>query len=196
MKKLEKIFRDRNGFARMKELKSEGIQTRDIAKALKESIIEKVKPGLYKLIDYPWDEYESFASICRAEKKAVICLVSAAAHYELTTENPSEVYVAVPRNTPRFRLEYPPVNLYYFNQKRYEIGIEVLNTTSGIVKIYSMEATIVDLFRYINKLGEDVALETLKNYMNKNDRNINKLAEVADQIGVYKKMEAFVKGAI
>jgi hypothetical protein len=47
----------------MKELRVEGVQTRDIAEALKRGIIEKVKPGLYKLIDYPWDEHSSFADV-------------------------------------------------------------------------------------------------------------------------------------
>ncbi len=196
MEKLKQIFNSNKGFARMKELKGEGIQTRDIAKAVEADIIEKMKPGLYKLIDYKWDEYESFASICMAEKNAVICLISAAAYYELTTENPSKIYVAVPMNTPRFRLSYPPVNLYYFSKKRYQIGIENIETNSGVVRIYTPEATIADLFRYINKLGEEVALESLKTYLKRSDRKINKLAKVAEQIGVYKKMEAYIKGAM
>ena len=78
MKTIDQIMRKNKGFARMKELRSAGVQTRDIASLIKEGVIEKVKPGLYKLVDYPWDEHESFAEVCNANKNAVICLLSAA----------------------------------------------------------------------------------------------------------------------
>ena len=95
MKKLIEIFEKNKGFARMKELREAGIQTRDIAAAVDDGKIEKLKPGLYKLIDYSFDESESFAAVCNANKNAVICLLSAASYYELTTFNPFEVYIAL-----------------------------------------------------------------------------------------------------
>ncbi|MCK9212142.1 MAG: type IV toxin-antitoxin system AbiEi family antitoxin domain-containing protein [Ignavibacteriaceae bacterium] len=196
MEKLIMIFENNKGFARMKEMRESGIQTRDIAKAVEEGKIEKLKPGLYKLVDYPFDEHESFASVCNVDKNAVICLLSAAAYYELTTFNPSEIYVALPMNTPRFKLNYPPVQLYYFNGKKYEIGIEEKDTASGRIKIYTREKTIVDLFRYKDKLGEDTALESLKTYMRRKNKKINILSDIAVQLGAFKKMEAYIKGAM
>ncbi|MGD8781971.1 MAG: Abortive infection protein AbiEi [Ignavibacteria bacterium] len=170
MKKLEKIFEKNKGFTRMKEMREAGIQTRDIAKASADGIIAKIKPGLYKLTAYSFDENESFATVCRANKKAVICLLSAAEYYELTTFNPSEIYVALPMNTPRFNIGYPPCRVYYFERNKYELGVREIDTGSGRIKIYSKEKTIVDLFRYKNKLGEDVALESLKTYMRSRDK--------------------------
>ena len=196
MKRIEEVLEKNKGFSRAQELKQAGIHTRVIAEALEDGTIEKLKRGLYKLVAYPFDEHESFASVCNVDKKAVICLLSAAAYYELTTFNPSEIYVALPMNTPRFKLNYPPVQLYYFNGKKYEIGIEEKDTASGRIKIYSREKTIVDLFRYKDKLGEDTALESLKTYMRSKNKKINILSDIAVQLGAFKKMEAYIKGAM
>lgn len=197
MEKIIKIFAKNNGYARMMELRTSGIQTRDIAKAIENGIIEKIKPGLYKLVNYEHDENESFVEVCHANKRAVICMLSAASYYELTTFNPSEIYVAVPNNTDKFVLRYPPIKVYYFADSYYSPGIEILQTKSGIVRIYNKEKTIGDLFRYINKIGEDIAVEALKKYLqNQKERNIPKLIEYAAICGVKKKIEPMVKAIL
>lgn len=196
MGKMIEIFRRNKGYARMKELKNSAVHTRTISAAVKEGIIEKITPGLYKLTDYPFDENESLASVCNAKSNAVICLLSAAAYYDLTTFIPTEIYVAVPHNTDKFELSYPPIIVYYFIDKYYKLGIEVVDTQSGKIKIYNREKTIIDLFRYKNKLGEDVFLEVLKNYLKTKDRKVNELAEMAQKLNLYKNMEPYIKGAL
>jgi predicted transcriptional regulator of viral defense system len=197
MEKIIEIFEKNNGYSRMIDLKKAHIHTRTVANAVKDRIIEKVKPGLYKLIDFPWDEHNSFVDVYNSNKKAVICLLSAASYYELTTFNPPEVYVAVPNNTDRFTLHYPPIKVFYFSDNNYEPGIETLETKSGIVKIYNKEKTICDLFRYMNKLGEDVAVESLKEYLkNRKKMNISKLLEYSEICGVKKKMEPMIKAIL
>lgn len=197
MEKMLKIFNNHNGYAKMQELRKNGVQTRTIAEAVKNGVIEKIKPGLYKLVNYPYDENESFVEVCHANKRAVICLLSAASYFELTTFNPSYITVAVPHNTPKFELDYPPIKVYYFVERYYSPGIEILKTKSGVVRIYNKEKTIGDLFRYINKIGEDIAVESLKTYMqNRKERNIPKLIEYAEISGVKKKIEPMVKAIL
>ncbi|MGE5410113.1 MAG: type IV toxin-antitoxin system AbiEi family antitoxin domain-containing protein [Clostridiales bacterium] len=196
MNQLENIFIRNKGYARMEELKRSGIQTRKISKAVKDGLLIKVSPGLYKLTDYPWDEHGSFADVCNANKKAVICLLSAAAYYDLTTFNPSEVYAAVPHNTSNFKLDYPPIKVYYWTDKFYNTGIEKMDTNSGIVRIYNREKTIIDLFRYINKTGEDVAIEALKNYMRERKKDISRLAQYSMICGITEKIAPYIKGML
>lgn len=197
MEKLLKIFNNHNGYAKMQELRNNGVQTRTIAEAIKNGMIEKIKPGLYKLVNYEHDEHESFAEVNHANPRAVICLTSAAEYYGLTTFNSSYITVAVPHNTPKFNLDYPPIKVYYFADSYYSPGIEILKTKSGIVRIYNKEKTIGDLFRYINKIGEDIAVESLKTYLqNRKERNIPKLIEYAEICGVKKKIEPMVKAIL
>jgi predicted transcriptional regulator of viral defense system len=196
MDKLQKIFDEQKGFARMQQLRNNGIQTRVIARAVEDGVIEKIKPGLYKLVNYQWDEHESFADVCNSNNKAIICLTSAASYYELTTFNPSYITVAVPHNTPGFKLDYPPIQVYYFPHKYYETGIDEKETKSGLIRIYNQEKTICDLFRYQNKIGDDIIIESLKNYLKQKRRDINKLIKYAESLGIKEKILPYVKAIV
>ena len=196
MDTLLKIFNNHKGFARMQELRKHGVQTRSISKAVSEGLIEKIKPGLYKLVNYPWDEHSSFADVCNSHKKAVVCLTSAAAYHELTTFNPSYITVAVPHNTPNFNLEYPPIQVYYFPHKYYETGIVEIDNKSGLIRIYNQEKSLCDLFRYRNKIGDDIVIESLKNYLKQKERDINKLLEYAETLRVKEKIFPYIKAIV
>jgi predicted transcriptional regulator of viral defense system len=196
MDKLQKIFNGHKGFARMQQLRSSGIQTRTIATAVDKGIIEKIKPGLYKLVNYQWDEHESFADVCNSNNKAIICLTSAASYYELTTFNPSYITVAVPHNTPGFKLDFPPIQVYYFPHKYYETGIDEKETKSGHIRIYNQEKTICDLFRYQNKIGDDIVIESLKNYLKQKRKDINKLIKYSESLNVKEKIFPYVKAIV
>lgn len=196
MKKLIQIFEKHRGYARMHDIRSQKVHPREVTKAISEGFIEKVKPGLYKLVNYPWDEYGSFTDVCNSNRKAVICLTSAAAYYELTTFNPSYITVAVPHNTPNFNLDYPPIQVYYFPHKYYETGIVEIDNKSGLIRIYNQEKSLCDLFRYRNKIGDDIVIESLKNYLKQKERDINKLLEYAETLRVKEKIFPYIKAIV
>ncbi len=180
----------------MKELREEGIHPRNVAKAVSDGSLEKIKRGLYKIKSHSWDEHSDFADVCHASRKAVICLSSAASYHDLTTFNPTKISVAVPHNTPGFKLEYPPIQVYYFPHKFYRTGLMTLKTKSGLVQIYDPEKTICDLFRYRKKLGDDIFIESIKNYLRNRKKDINKLFECATLLGVKEKIFPYVKALV
>lgn len=196
MDELILFFKQNQGYARMKDLKASGFHTRKIAKALLAGIIDKIKPGLYKLVDYPWDEDSFLIDVCRAKKTAVICLTSALEYYGLTTFSPPEITVAVPHNTDKFVLEYPPIQVFYFPERFYQVGIQKISTSHGDIKIYCEEKTIADMFRYRKRLGEDIALEGLKNYLQRPQARIHKLREYAEICQVKTIMMPYLKALV
>ncbi len=180
MKKILNFFNKNNGYARMKELKEQSFQIRNIARLVKQGKIEKIKPGLYRLADMMDGKIRrSFIDVCSAMPKGVICLASSLSYYELTTFNPSEVYVAIPNKAKHTHMEFPPVKLYYFSDRFYKAGTETISTSQGVVRIYGMEKTICDMFRYRRKLGEDMAIEALRNYLRRKNADIAKLEQCA-----------------
>jgi predicted transcriptional regulator of viral defense system len=196
MEKIVKIFREHNGYARTRELKSAGIHTREIASALREGLIQKIKRGLYKLVNYPRDNYSSFLDVCRANKAAVICLNSALAYHHLTTFNPSIVTVAVPHNTDLFKITYPPTKVFFFPGVLYSLGSEKVETRDGDFVVYNREKTLCDMFRYRKKLGEDLALEGLKHYLRLKQANVNKLKRYAEICQVKTVMMPYLKAIL
>lgn len=197
MNAIIKIFHDNYGYMRMNDLKKANIHPRKVAEALQNGIIEKIKPGLYKLIGYNWDINQSFTDVYQANSNAVICLTTASEFHKLTSFNPSVIDVAVPHNTSKFTIKYPPVKVYYFISKYYNSGIEIINSSSGSFKVYNKEKTIADLFRYRKKIGEDIVIESIKNYLKEvNSRNINKLMEYANLCKVSNQILPFIKALI
>jgi predicted transcriptional regulator of viral defense system len=181
MDKIIKYVREKGGFARMRELRAASFQTRDIAKLVQKGRLEKMKAGLYKLpeINISTDISASLVEVSHAVPNGVIALASALAHYELTTFVPPEIYVAISMSAKPPRIKYPPVRFFYYPERFFKSGIEVIKTSAGTVRIYNREKTICDMFRYRDKLGENLALEALKNYLRRKDSNIKKLSEYA-----------------
>jgi len=159
----------------MKDLKEKGIHPDTIRKLVNEKKIEKVKAGLYKLTNMPILSNQGMIDISMSMPKAVVCLHSALAYYELTTTMPDRIMIGLPREEKPSRLTYPPTEVFYFSTAMYKAGIDNIETGNGTFKIYIKEKTIVDCFRYRNKLGKGVAIEGLKNYLSGNNYNINKL---------------------
>jgi predicted transcriptional regulator of viral defense system len=193
MEKIIAYFRKHGGYALMKELKTASFQTRDIAHLLKEGTIIKVKAGLYRLANVgdvvlPLLRIKATGStisqeiidVCKALPDGVICLVSALAFYDLTTFNPSEIYVAIPNAAKVPKIDFPPLRVFYFRERFYRPGIERIEVPGFTIKIYNKEKTICDMFRYRNKYGEDLALEGLKTYLSRKEANVNKLRKYVE----------------
>lgn len=180
----------------MKELKEAGIHTRTIREFLEKEHILKIKPGLYKLRYHQRDEYESFVDISKANDKAIICLSSALAYHELTTFNPSRVTVAVPNNTDKFELEFPPIDVYYYRENIYEAGIETVERSYGSFKVYNKPKTVCDMFHYRKKVGEDLAFEGLRNYLNTPESNLNTIQKYMEICRVKTVMKPYLKALV
>lgn len=164
----------------MKAIKASGFQTRDIQKLVEKGHLVKVKPGLYRLADIRPGEASGLVEICLAMPKAVICLTSALAFHELTTFIPTAISFAIPRSDKPVKLSHPPNEPYYFSADQYKAGIEHHETKAGDIRMYSPEKTVCDLFRFRSRLGEDLALEGLKEYLKHRNRELNKLMNFAD----------------
>jgi len=193
----------------MKELKAVSFQTRDIARLLKQGTIIKVKPGLYRLANLgdvmvPLPGIQGVGStisqemidVCKALPRGVICLASALAFYDLTTFNPSEIYVAIPNAAKAPKMDYPPLRVFYFRERFYKPGIERIKVPPSTIKIYNKEKTICDMFRYRNKYGEDLALEGLKTYLSRKEADVNKLRKYAGICQVKTVMMPYLKALV
>ncbi len=163
----------------MKDMKAHGFYTREIKKLIQARRIIKVKSGLYRLASLQPGEMTGMAEVCMAMPKAVICLESALAYHELTTLAPTTISFAIPRNSKPVKLASPPNAPHYFSREQYKAYIELHETKAGTVRVYDPEKTVCDCFRFRTKLGEDLALEGLKEYLRRRNRDLNKLMTLA-----------------
>jgi predicted transcriptional regulator of viral defense system len=198
MEEIIKYFVSNGGFASMKELKEANFHTREILSLVKEKTLIKIKPGYYRYSDYGFfkDVNVSLISVCRAEPQAIICLISALDYFQMTDFNPSEIFYAIPHSQKKKNINTPPVKTFFFRDRFYNPGIEVIKTKYGNLRIYNREKTVCDMFRYRNKLGEDLAMQALKNYLKGKKKSIGTLIKYAEICQVKTIIMPILKGLL
>ena len=158
--------------------------------------ITPVQRGVYRLSTSEGFTNESLLMVALRVPKGVICTLSALAFHELGTVVPSAVHLAIPLNARRPRLEYPPLELYYFSNKPFQYGIETHTVGSGEVRVYSREKTLADALRLPRRVERSVFLEALKSYLSLRDRNINRLLEAAQVCRVELEMRQLTEAVL
>jgi predicted transcriptional regulator of viral defense system len=146
---------------RSKDLERRGFARSRIRAALDDEQLERVARGLYVRSGAGISENHSLALVARRVPRAAVCLLSALRFHELTSQNPHEVWVAVGPKDRKPALEYPSIRVVRFSLRNFGLGLEEHGVEGVPVRIYSVARTVVDLFRYRNKIGLDVALEAL-----------------------------------
>ena len=70
--------------------------------------------------------------------------------------------MAIPTGARANKIEYPPVQFYRFSQSTWKTGVETHEIEGHKIKIYSLAKTIADCFKFRNRIGINVARESLK----------------------------------
>jgi len=194
--KPEDIFRSRGGLLRMSEAIERGI-TRYMLYSLRDKgVIEQVSRGVYRLVELPPISNPDLVTVGLRFPNAIICLVSALAYHEITTQVPHSVSVAVPRESRLPSLDYPPLLVHRFSDRAYRTGIEEHKIDGISVKIYSPEKTLADCFKFRNKIGMDVVLEALKLYKARKKFNLGALLNYAKTCRVEKVMRPYLEASV
>ncbi len=158
----ESLFRQHGGMLRTTEAIALGIHPRTLYQLRDEQRVVAVSHGLYRLADLPELANPDLVPVASRIPQAVICLISALAFHEITTEIPHEVFIALPRTVKRPRLDYPPLRVFWFSGDALTAGIEEHNIDNVSVKVYGPEKTVADCFKFRHRIGLDVAIEALK----------------------------------
>ncbi len=171
----KKIFRENGGQLRMNEAIKSGISRYMLYKLKDKGIIEQISRGVYRLKDLPPISNPDLVTVSLRFPNSVICLISALAFHGITTQIPHSVSVAIPRGSRPPSLDYPPVQPHQFSENAYSTGIETLWIDGVPVKIYNMEKTLADCFKFRNKIGMDIVLEAFKLYRERKKTDLTKL---------------------
>lgn len=192
----EEIFKQNNGILRTGKAKKLGINEVTLVQMCDDGLLVKESRGIYRLADLPPLSNPDFVQIAIRVPQAVICLISALNYHQLTTQIPYKVYIALPKDVKAPRIEHPPLDIVYLSQKPYAAGIEEIIFDGVPVRIYNREKTITDCFKFRNKIGLDIALEALKDYMHQPNRDIQKILKYARINRVEKIMTPYIQATL
>ena len=191
-----KIFQKNNGILRTSQAIKEGIDPKTMYEMVEAGILEKEARGIYRLANLPPLSSPDLIQIAIRVQNCVICLISALAFHTLTTQTPYKIYIAIPKNSKKPRINYPPIDVVKLGKQAYSSGIDK-HTIDGVeVKVYNKEKTVADCFKFRNKIGQDIAIEALKDYLGDSDRNIEKLLHYARINRVENVMRPYIKAIV
>ena len=191
---LGELLQAEGGIVKTKVLRKNGFSSRDIKRLLDDGRLERIKQGHYLGKERDISDIEIVASLIPT---GVLCLFSAVEHYELATVNPTEICIALPRDT---KCPILPSNLfvkiYRMTGIHFEAGITEVEVNGAMVRMYDIEKTVCDCFKYDNEVERNIALEVLKNYMARGNCNIQKLLEYAKLLGKKKIIYPYVEALV
>ncbi len=137
----------------MQELKSKGFTQYKIGKLVDEGKLLKLNKSYYENAEYCGEESD-FYYVEAYAPKGIICLLSAAVYYNLTTYIPVAVDVAIPRKAKVSTMpDWPQMNVHHYTDSRHELGITTVREGKNEFQIYDIEKTVVDIVFYREKVG-------------------------------------------
>jgi predicted transcriptional regulator of viral defense system len=125
-------------------------------------------------------EQGTLAEVAIKYPNSVFCLLTALQIHELTTQSPHQIWLAIDAKARVPQMDYPPLKVVRFSREALEAGAEIVRmdgVVSGLVT--SVEKTIVDCFKYRNKIGLDIAIEALQEAWRSKRMSMDKIWEFA-----------------
>jgi predicted transcriptional regulator of viral defense system len=184
------------GLIRTSEALERGIHRRTLYGLREEGILIQVSRGLYQLADIEIPAQVSLAEVSKRVPNGVVCLISALAFHELTTQTPHYVWLAVERKARKPKIKYPPLRVFFFSGDMFNQGIKIINIMNQKVKIYNAPKTVIDCFRWQKAVGLDVAIEAAKEYLKRRDSSPSELVHYAKLCKVEKLVRPYLQAIV
>lgn len=173
------IFRKRGGILRTQEAMEAGIHPRTLYAMRDTEAIEQSGRGLFRLAGLPPLSEPDLVVVARRAPSAVVCLVSALAFHELTTQIPHTVQIALPPGSRSPRMDHPPIEAFRFSPQSFAAGVEAHRMDGTTVQVFGPEKTLADVFKFRNRLGLEIAVESLRQYARKKRRRFDLVLDYA-----------------
>jgi predicted transcriptional regulator of viral defense system len=180
----------------MTDAVSAGINRQTLYSLRDDGTIELVSRGVYRLCGRRTPSQPDKAAVAMRVSHAVVCLTSALSFHEITTQIPNAVDIAIPTGTATPHISYPPIKVYRLSPPSFGIGIAEHSIDGIMVKIYDVEKTLCDCFKFRRYLGMDVVLEALKLYRERKPLKIHRLMEYARACRVEKIIRPYLEATL
>jgi predicted transcriptional regulator of viral defense system len=163
---------------------------------VREGEAERVARGVYRLSASESTELETVAAVSARVPGAIVCLLSALAIHGIGTELPREVWIGLDRKARKPRIDDLPVRIVRFSGAMLRYGVETRVVQGVEVRITSAARTVVDCFRYRNKIGIDVALEALRDAVGQRPAIVNEIVRAAQVCRIYSVMRPYLEATV
>ncbi len=182
-----------SGVVRVAEAAAAGIPREYLPRLAARGLLLRVGRGLYAVPGTERSAQHALAEAAKAAPQSVVCLLSALRFHGLTTQNPSEIWLAVPNKARRPRRIAWATEVVYMSGAAFKAGIETHQIDRVPVRIYSAAKTVADCFKFRGRIGLDVAVEALRDYLRRHRGGANELWKYAKICRVTRVMQPYLE---
>lgn len=189
-----KVLQERR-VVRPRDLLRAGLATAPLTSLVRQGVVVRAGRGLYTLADADLTEHHSLVEAAVMVPSGVVCLLSALRFHELGNQSPHEVWLAIHPKARLPKVDQPPIHVARFSGAALTLGVEEHTIEGVTVKVFSAAKTVVDSFRYRNKLGLDVALEALRDYLGRGGSS-DELWKLAQACRMARVMQPYIEASL
>ena len=171
---------------RLKELTDQGVTPSTISRMVDNGDIMRVARGIYQASDNNLGKLQRFAEVAKLVPNGIICLTSALFLHGVLNENPENIWVAVEKNSWVPKHEHRAIKIVRFSNKYYSECVEIKDIKGIPIRTFSIGKSVVDCFRFRNKIGFDTARKSLEQTLIKDFGAQNEIFDLAQKSRVFK----------
>jgi predicted transcriptional regulator of viral defense system len=158
--------------------------------------VAQIGRGLYRNELAAVSELDTIATVCARAPQAIVCLLSALAIHDLGTQQPHAVWIAFDRKARTPRFDDIDVRVVRFSGALLQCGVTTLEAQGVTLRLTDPARTVVDCFRYRNKVGLDVAIEALRDALGKRVTTVDDIVRTAKTCRIYSVMKPFLQAVL
>jgi predicted transcriptional regulator of viral defense system len=195
--KTEKLYEvlKQKRLMRARDIVNLGVSSEFLRKITAQGKILKVGYGIYAHPDYEPLFNDDLAQVSLRMPNGIICLKSALFFHGLTNLMPHEIWMAVGDNRKPSKGDIP-VKTVFMSGKAFSSGMFVYDAEGVGIKVYCPAKTIADCFKFRNKTGLDIAIESLREYLAKNIGTVDEIWYYAEILRVSEIIRPYMEAMI
>lgn len=168
-----------NRIVRPRDVESIGIPREYLLRLHRQGKLVRSGRGIYTLPDAAITERHTYAEVVKRVPEAVLCLLSALAFHQVTTQNPVSVWIALRKGARKPAITTPSLKVVRLTEPSLIAGVEKHRVEGVMIRVYSPAKTVADCFKFRNKIGLDIAIEALKDCLRQKKATVNDIYRYA-----------------
>lgn len=193
-KEIAEVLAKQKGTITSQDIKALGISRTMLGRYVSAGLLERVGRGLYTSVDSLPDE---IFALSKRNEKMVFSHATALFLLGKSERTPFNHYVTVKSG------DTIPVSLrqdlicFYVKDELFDLGrMDIATQFGNIVPCYNIERTICDFIRNRRRMDDELFLSTIKAYATDKSRNLSRLGEYAQRMGIEEKLNRILEVAL
>jgi len=184
------------GSARARDLRAAGLEGAQITRLVQRGDLVRLARGVYSLPGRAPSADEGLQIVARRVPDGFFCLLTALRIHGLTTQAPHSVWLGIAAGRHAPKLDWPSLRVVRYSGAGLSAGIETHDRDGVPLRVTGVARTVVDCFKFRNRIGLDVALEALAQVRRERRASNDEIWWLASQLRMANVMRPYLESIV